>query len=129
MSKKLQETSLEAFRSLEDCEIKKTYEGILRSLSIIKEGTFEDIAKSMKCSPDKVWKRLSELHEKYMLIYRPGGKKLLKSGRKGFVWRLTDLGVENAGSAESTLPGKTIADYSRSINKVSQSIHQQDSLF
>lgn len=125
---KMPSTSIEAFHSLQSEEMKETYNGILNTLSAIKEGTFEDIAKGMKCKPDKVWKRLSELHEKYMLIYRPGGKKILKSGRKGFVWRLTDLGIENIGSVESILPGKTIADYSRSINKVTQSIHQ-DSLF
>jgi predicted ArsR family transcriptional regulator len=123
------ETSIEAFKSLEDCEIKKTYEGILNALAIIKEGNFEDIAKAMKCKPDKVWKRLSELHEKYMLIYRPGGKKLLKSGRKGFVWKLTDLGIELSGANVSVLPGKTIQDFSRAINQVKQSTHTIERLF
>lgn len=120
--RKMPSTSIEAFRSLEDCEIKKTYEGILKSLSVIKEGSFEDVSKAMKCSPDKVWKRLSELHEKYLLIYRPGGKKVLKSGRKGYIWRLTDLGMEAAKSLESSLPGKTMSDYSRSIRSISATV-------
>jgi hypothetical protein len=111
------ETSREAFASLKPCEIKETYDGILNALSIIKEGTFEDIAKAMKCKPDKIWKRLSELHEKYGLIFRPGNKRVLKSGRPGFTWRLTIEGEENVKITDTALPGKSVSDYSKDILK------------
>lgn len=129
MGKKYIETSIEAFKSLQSKDLEQTYIGILSALSVIKVGTFEDIAKQMKAKPDKIWKRLSELHEKYMMIYRPGDKKTLKSGRGGFVWSLTDLGQETIGSSVYTLPGKTIADYSRAFNQPKQSAHSIERLF
>lgn len=129
MGKKYIETSIAAFKSLQSKEMEQTYIGILSALKTIKEGSFEDIAKSMKCSPSKVWRRMSELDRKYMLVYRPGGKRTLKSGRDGFLWALTDLGIETIGANISVLPGKTIADYSRALNQPKQSLHTQDSLF
>lgn len=130
MSKrKIPETSREAFASLQPSEIKETYDGILNALSIIKEGTFEDIAKAMKCKPDKVWKRLSELHDKYDLIYRPGNKRVLKSKREGYTWMLTVAGEANAKVTEKAVPGKTVSDYSKSINKLSDPSRTQKTLF
>lgn len=113
--KKPPQTSIEAFRSLKASEIKKTYEGILSALRIITEGTFEDISKEMKCKPDKIWKRLSELDEKYNLIFRPGHKKVLKSSRQGYVWRLTEDGENSVSFVEKSMPGKTVSQYSKDI--------------
>lgn len=129
MGKKYIETSIEAFKSLQSKDLEQTYIGILSALSVIKIGTFEDIAKQMKSKPDKIWKRLSELHGKYMMIYRPGDKKKLKSGRDGFVWSLSSLGEEVIGDSVSVLPGKTIADYSRAFNQPKQSLHSIEKLF
>lgn len=109
------QTSRDAYNSLEESELKKTYEGILSALAVIKEGTFEDIAKEMKCKPDKIWKRLSELKDKYLLIYRPGHKKFLKSRREGYVWRLTESGIANVKITEVVMPGKTVSQFSKDI--------------
>lgn len=83
--KKMPETSIDAFKSLDPRELNETYRQILHALDEIGEGTFEDIAAFLRLSPAKVWKRMSEL-AKMELIYRPGNKKKLKSGRSGFTW-------------------------------------------
>lgn len=106
------QTSIDAFRSLEDGELKKTYNDILWALSKIKKGTFEDISKYLKCTPDKIWKRLSELGGgRFDLIHKTGETAKLKSGRSGQVWELNiDTPV-----IEKLLPGRTVVDFSKAI--------------
>jgi len=87
-NKKMPETSLEAYRSLEVDDLNKTYQGIITALQKIGEGTFEDIAATMRVNSGKVWRRMGELMKKE-IVYRPGNKRVLKSGRKGFTWMLT----------------------------------------
>jgi len=81
------ETSLEAYRSLDIQQLNETYRLILGALGELGEGTFEDIAAKMKVDKSRVWKRMSEL-ERMELVYRPGNKRLLKSGRNGYTWML-----------------------------------------
>jgi len=119
------QTSIDAFRSLKDSEVKKTYNDILWALSVIEKGTSEDIAKFLKCKPDKIWKRLSDLNDKYKLIYRPGERKMLKSGRSGFVWKL----MPDTPIIERPIPGKSIADFSKALIQPKQSSRTQESLF
>ena len=82
------ETSNEAYRSLKVSELNETYRLILSALSVLGEGTFEDISAYLKVDKSRIWKRMSEL-ERMQLVYRPGNKRLLKSGRNGFTWCLT----------------------------------------
>lgn len=89
MKRKNPETSNEAFRSLKASEVRETYQQILASLDVLGKATFEELAAHMKCSRDKVWKRLSEM-ERLEMIYRPGTKKVLKSGRQGYEWMRTN---------------------------------------
>lgn len=108
------QTSIDAFRSLKEGEVKQTYSDIIWALSVIKKGTFEDIAKFLKCKPDRIWKRLGELAgKKYDLIERPGERKPLKSGRSGYVWVLKS----GTPIIERPIPGKSIADFSRVFNQ------------
>lgn len=107
-------TSTDALKSLKAEELRETYKGILAALSRIKEGTFEQIAQSMRAKPDKIWKRLSELAFQE-LIYRPGNKRILKSGRMGYTWMLTEPGKEKLKNGESLLPGPSISDYSKKL--------------
>jgi len=86
--RKMPETSIDAYRSLDPRELNETYRHILHALDEIGEGTFEDIAAFLKLNPSRIWKRMSEL-AKMELIYRPGNKKVLKSGRSGFTWMKT----------------------------------------
>lgn len=116
------QTSIDAFNSLKEGEVKQTYSDIIWALSVIKKGTFEDIAKFLKCKPDRIWKRLDELGaKKYDLITRSGERKKLKSGRSGFVWSLKP----DTPIIERPIPGKSVQDFSRSINQISTSFKQE----
>lgn len=89
MKRKNPETSIAAYKSLEPEELREIYKNIIKALGQLGEGTYEEIAAYLKESPARIWKRLSELH-RMELIYRPGNKRLLKSGRNGFTWMLTN---------------------------------------
>lgn len=116
MTKKLPETSIEAYRSLDVAILNDRYKSILGSLSELGESTFEEISSKMKVEKSIVWRRLSELH-KMGLIYRPGNKRVLKSGRCGFTWMLTTEATpktEHQGNIYK--PGtKTASDFSKQI--------------
>lgn len=118
MAKKKQpETSEAAYRSLDPDKLNERYTKILAALGRIKEGTFEQIAKEAKLEDKVVWKRLSEL-EKNGLIYRPGNKRKLRSGRDGFTWMLTGAVTEEMQNRERSLDGKSVGDYSKEITTI-----------
>ena len=115
------ETSREAYKSLDPNKLNQTYRDILFALSKLGEGTYEDVSCFLKCNPSKVWKRLSELH-KAELIYRPGNKRLLRSGRNGFTWMLSSSITPKTQTSERALKGKTISDYSKSISYIQKNL-------
>lgn len=117
--KKLPETSLDAFKSLQADDIRQMYRKIMVALSALGRGTMEEIAVHCKEPRDRIWKRLSEM-QRMDLIYRPGTKKLLKSGRNGFEWALTGTHLPKTETSERALKGKGIADYSREISDISK---------
>jgi predicted transcriptional regulator len=112
------ETSDEAFKSLVPEEIREIYRKILASLSVLGEADFEEIAAHAKVDKGSVWRRMNELM-KMDLIYRPGNKRKLKSGRFGYTWMLTSDVLPKTKAAEKVLQGKTVADFSRDIQKLS----------
>lgn len=122
MSKsKIQETSMEAYRSLDPTKLRDTYKRIILALSELGSGTFEDIAKKMKVDKSVVWKRLSEL-ERANILYRPGTKKTLKSGRSGFVWMVLSLdGISSLIEEVKLKSTPTIQDHSRNIQAIAES--------
>lgn len=132
MSKiKLPETSLEAYRSLDPVKLSDTYKKIVLALSELGSGTFEDISKKMKVDKSVVWKRLSEL-ERANIIYRPGTKKTLKSGRSGFVWMILSLDSISSLIEEAKLKStQTVQDHSRNIQAIANSNpqHKVNKLF
>lgn len=119
---KIPETSLEAYKSLDPASLSDTYKKIILALSELGSGTFEDIAKKMKVEKSVVWKRLSEL-ERANILYRPGTKKTLKSGRSGFVWGILSLEKVSSIIVEDALKStQTVQDHSRNIKAISDSI-------
>lgn len=122
MSKsKIQETSMEAYRSLDPTKLRDTYKRVILALSELGSGTFEDIAKKMKVDKSVVWKRLSEL-ERANILYRPGTKKTLKSGRSGFVWMVLSLdGISSLIEEVKLKSTPTIQDHSRNIQAIAES--------
>lgn len=118
--KKLPQTSIDAKKSLKQSELAKIYVAIVLALSIIGEGTMEEIAAAAKIEKSRVWKRLSEMNEAG-IIYRPGNRRPLKSGRTGYTWMLTDKSLPKTSHAEKALKGKTVSDYSRKLIPNNQS--------
>jgi predicted transcriptional regulator len=115
--KKQPETSKAAYRSLDPDKLNERYSKILEALGKIKEGTFEQIAKAAGLEDKVVWKRLSELAVNG-LIYRPGNKRKLKSGREGYTWVLTGEIAEKIQNRERALDGKSVSDYSKEITTI-----------
>lgn len=111
------ETSNEAWRSITNEQLNDTYKKIIFALNNIGEGTFEDIASFLKVDKTKIWKRMSEL-QRMEIVYRPGNKKVLKSGRNGYTWMLCGKGIKKVAT-ERTPKGNTVSDFSKNILKQS----------
>lgn len=119
------ETSRAAYESLDPEKISDIHRKILWALSqLMEDATYEEIAAFLKIEKSKVWKRISELL-KAGLIYRPGTKKALRSGRAGYTYRLTDVATPKTQAFEKALKGHSIAYYSRKINAIAKSMPQQ----
>lgn len=97
-NKNIPDTSREAFQQLDPSKLGETYRSILYALSKLGEATTEECAAFMRIDHAKLWKRYSEL-AKMGLIYRPGNKRLLRSGRNGFTWRLTSNALPTTKAA------------------------------
>lgn len=117
--RKIQETSLEAYKSLDASQIREIYSKILWALDQIGEGTFEDLAVALRIPKERIWKRLSEM-ARLEMIYRPGTKKMLSSGRNGYTWKRISGTTPPEKVTESSLKGDSVADISRKISKLSQ---------
>lgn len=118
------QTSIDAFRSLDPAKLSDNYKKIVLALTELGSGTFEDIAKKMKVDRSVVWKRLSEL-ERANILYRPGTKKALKSGRLGFVWMILSLdGIASIIEEAKLKSTQTIQDHSRNIQAIANSNQQ-----
>lgn len=115
--RKQPETSKSAYRSLDPNKLNERYNKILAALGEIKEGTFEQISRAAKLADKVVWKRLSELAAAG-LIYRPGNKRKLKSGREGYTWMLTGAVTEEMQNRERVLGGKSVGDISKEITTI-----------
>src|SRR6478735_816063 len=118
------QTSIDAYMSLDPIKLTDTYKNIILALTELGSGTFEDIAKKMKVDKSVVWKRLSEL-ERANILYRPGTKKTLKSGRDGFVWMILSLdGVASIVEEAKLKSTQTVQDRSRNIQAIANSNNQ-----
>lgn len=116
MSKrKVAATSRAAYDSLTADKLRDDYKKIMTALSILGEATSEQIASKLKCKPDKIWKRLSEM-ARMDVIYKPGNRRPLKSGCMGFTWALTETGKQMVESSQELLPGKPVQEYSKEIH-------------
>lgn len=89
MKRKNPDTSIEAYKSLDPESLNETYKGIIKALNVLGTGTYEDIAAFLKKDRIAIGRRMKEVMDKG-LVYRTGQTKQLKSGRKGFIWALTN---------------------------------------
>jgi hypothetical protein len=126
-TRKVQDTSREAFYSLDPKQLVGLRKKLLQALTEIKCGHYEDIARQAGIEPIRCWKRLSELNRDGF-IHRTGERKPLASKRMGCVWAPGGT-PEVTKKKERVMKGKTVADFSKAINQVKQSIHTQEKLF
>lgn len=116
------ETSIAAYKSLDVTQLTQMYKDIISALTVIGEGTFEDVAAHLKVDKARVWKRMSEL-ERMELVYRPGNKRVLKSGRSGFTWMLRIAATPKVEKATERSPkGESVGDFSKKIVQISKSV-------
>jgi hypothetical protein len=124
MARKIIDTSKEAFNSLDPSQLAEIYRNILYALAKLRYATTEEVAAFLKIDHSKCWKRFSEL-ERQELIYRPGIKKILKSGRMGHTWGLRDKAIPKTEDELKALKGMpTIQDISRNIQIISEQFKQ-----
>lgn len=128
MKREKVETSIDAYKSLDISQLNEIYRQIIQSLGIIGEGSFEDIASHIHVEKSRVWRRMNEL-EKMGVVYRPGNKRVLKSGRQGYTWMLTNGATPKTVNAEKALKGDSIADISRNMAKISNNVPVQADMF
>lgn len=86
MAKKVKETSLEAYHSLDAAKLSETKKKIIYALSQLHEATTEEVAAFLKVEHDRVWKRFSELAKDGLI--KACNKRPLKSGRNGYTYVL-----------------------------------------
>lgn len=115
--KQIPDTSKEAFHSIDPTKIREIHQKILTAIDVIGSGSYQDIAQQMCIEESKVWKRLNEM-EKLELIYRPGTKKVLKSGRQGYIWFRTTKSMPKTEAENKKYNGPAIVDYSRRIQSI-----------
>ena len=126
--RKVSDTSKAAYDQLTADKLRDDYKKIMSALAVLGEATSEKIAAKMKCKPDRVWKRISEMRKMHVLD-RTGNRTELKSGCKGFTYYLTEKGKLMVESSQELLPGKPVQDFSRAMNQPIQSNHTIERLF
>lgn len=113
MSKKVPDTSKEAYTSLDPDKIRDMYRKIADALKVIGPSTYEQIAQYLHEKPERIWKRLSECN-RIGLCYRTGERHVMASGRQGFVWAYGHE-PEAIQKKKRVMKGKTVVDYSKAI--------------
>ena len=110
--RKVQDTSLEAYRNLDPDKISEKKHKIINALAAIGKGNYEDVSKRTHLKPDTCWKRLSDLCSDG-LVYRTGERKNLSSGSQGNIFALTEQG--RRAVTEGAIPGKGVVDFSKAL--------------
>lgn len=126
-TRKNPETSLLAYRSLDPVRLSTMHRKIIDALSVIGKGNYEQIAAQCGEPEKRIWKRLNEV-EKAGAIYNTGETVLTKDNCKSSVYAIGKA-PGSVKKKERTMKGKTVADFSKAINQVSQSVHTVERLF
>lgn len=83
-------TSKDAYKSVTIEMLNSHHSKIIKALKEIGSGTYEEIAKYLQWEDkNRASRRLLEM-EKLELVWKPGAKKLTKSGRNAFIYCLTN---------------------------------------
>jgi hypothetical protein len=115
MKRQLPSTSHDAYAQAKPM-IAGHHAKILEALKVLGSDTAEGIAKHLCMEHSQVNRRVSEM-ERLELIYKPGGKKLTKTGRQAFVWciRGNSLPKTDAEVNQYKKGVKASSDYSKEL--------------
>lgn len=109
----MQETSLEAYHSLDHYKIDNLHAKILEGLKLIGKGTSEQISDAIGIPYTQVWRRLSEL-ERDEKIYNTKIKHKNKSGRNAFQYALRGSETK-LPETEKAMEGNNVSHYAGKI--------------
>lgn len=126
IKKQVPYTSKEAFKSLEPDKIRLMYKKILTALQDAGLATYEEVAILLNEKPERIWKRLPEML-KLGLVHRPGERKVMSSGRQGFVWKVGP-GTDVTKQRKKVMKGPTVAQFAKAIlnqPKISNQLQQK----
>jgi predicted transcriptional regulator len=87
MQRKLPSTSIEAYKMVHDEMRNEHHRKIVAALRKLKIANYEEISTLTTLEKTQVGRRLCEL-ERMEIVYKPGVKKLTRSGRPAFVYQL-----------------------------------------
>lgn len=106
-------TSQDAYKSLDPEKIRAMYAKIVKALEIIGPATYEELAVYMREKPERVWKRMDECR-KLGLCHRPGARKIMSSGRQGFLWQAGPE-PEPTKKKERVMKGPSVQQFAKAI--------------
>lgn len=90
----LPDTSIAAFHALTPEKLTRDYNQIRNALLVLKEGTYEEIAKFLQWADlNKASRRLKEM-EAAQIVYKPGYKKLTSRNRQAYLYRLVPTSTQ-----------------------------------
>lgn len=119
------DTSLAAYHSLKAEDVRNIYKKILEALKVLGSANTEVISDYLTLPHPKVHKRTSEM-ERLEMIYKPGTKSVMKSGRMGFNWSIRGTGQkESAVETNYKKETKTAATIASDIINNSGNLKQQ----
>jgi predicted transcriptional regulator len=114
-------TSLEAYHNLDPIRISEMHKKIAKALKALGSANFEGIALYLGIPESRVWKRLNEA-AKAALIYKTGATVPTKSGCKSYVYAVVGENPAPRPQPEKAMKGKSIVDYSRTIQTIQQNL-------
>jgi predicted transcriptional regulator len=114
------QTSLDAYKSLNQENVRDVYVKILNALKVLGSANTEKISEFLTMEHPKVHKRVSEM-ARLEMIYKPGTKSIMKSGRSGYNWAIRGTGQKEQAVEVTYKPQeKTVSDYANKIIEQSQ---------
>lgn len=115
------QTSLDAYKSLNPENVREVYKKILGALKVLGSANTEKISDFLTIEHSKVHKRVSEMQGLEM-IYKPGTRSSMKSGRTGYDWAIRGNGQKEPAVEHTYKPNEKTASTiaSEIINSTNQ---------
>jgi predicted transcriptional regulator len=122
------DTSLEAYRSLDPIKISQIMIKISEAVKVLGKANYEMVASHLGMKEERVWKRFIDC-VRANLIHRTDETRQTKQNRKSYLYA-PGPSTETIQREQKVMKGKTVADHSRAIKKLSQPIlNQPERLF